>query len=79
MMNKKYFYFVFKNKDIDVNEIIKVNKMDYNDFVDPFYPNKNHSKIHGSEGLFANSLDEAMKLDLDFDRLMNDKISVDEF
>lgn len=76
---KKYFYFVFKDKDTGINEIIKVNKMDYKDYVSPYYPNKRYSEIHGVDGIFANSLSEAMKIDLNFDKLMDNNLDVEDY
>ena len=77
-MNKiKYYFFIYKNKETNENEIIKVSKMDYNDHIQPINPLK--VKIHGSEGLFANTLEEAMKIDLRFDELMDDRINLEDF
>jgi hypothetical protein len=79
MTTKNIFYFVYKDKEIGTNEIIKVDKMDYNDFIHPHFYNKKHSQIHGSEGIFANTLSEAMDVDLNFDNLMNDDLDSHDF
>lgn len=79
MTKAAIFYFVFKDKETGTNEIIKVDKMDYNDFIQPHFHNKKHAEIHGSEGIFANTLTEAMEIDLNFDNLMNDDVDLKDF
>lgn len=78
-MSNKIFYFVYKNKELGSNEILKVDRMDYNDFIQPHFHDKKHAKIHGSEGIFANTLTEAMDVDLNFDALMNDGLDAKDF